>query len=126
MKAVHIFFASFMVCHGSQALIEACNKVQPNILFMILNSESQALRHCSNPSRDRKYVLVTYSRMMMEYATQIPPETIKQLTSGLIELAAQSTGVGFVSAGAVERNAEDLLVDGAVDQTFAFNRQQFI
>lgn len=64
--------------------------------------------------------------MMMEYATQIPPETIKQLTSGLIELAAQSTGVGFVSAGAVERNAEDLLVDGAVDQTFAFNRQQFI
>ena len=51
---------------------------------------------------------------------------MKQLTSGLIELASQSTSVSFVSAGGLERNAEDLLMDGAVDQTFAFNRQTFI
>ena len=115
MKAVHVFFANFMVCHGSQALIDACNTVQKDILFMILNSESQSLRHVSQPSRDRKYVLVAYSRMMAEYADQIPHEIVKQLTSGLIELAAQSTGVGFVSAGGMERSAEDMLMDGAVD-----------
>lgn len=27
MKSIHVFFATFMVCHGSQALVEACNGV---------------------------------------------------------------------------------------------------
>ena len=27
MKTIHIFFATFMVCHGSQTLVDACNKV---------------------------------------------------------------------------------------------------
>jgi len=40
MKAIHIFFANFMVCHGSEALVSACNQVQPGVLFMVLNSES--------------------------------------------------------------------------------------
>ena len=52
----------------------------------------------------------------------MPAEVLPALTSGLIELAAQTTGGGFVSAASVERNVEDLLIDGAVDQTFAFNR----
>ena len=69
MKVVHIFFATFMVCHGSQALIDSCNNIQQGVLFMVLNSESQALRHVTTPTRDRKYVLVAYSRLMSEFAT---------------------------------------------------------
>lgn len=68
MKAIHVFFATVMVCQGSQALIRACDGVQQGILFMILNSEAQALKHVSSPVRDRKYVLVAYSRMMAEFA----------------------------------------------------------
>ena len=93
---------------------------------MVLNSESKALHHVSNPIRDRKYVLVAYARLMAEYATQINHDSLQQLACGLIELASQTTSVGFVSASSIDHNAEDLLVDGAVDQTFAFNRQQFI
>ena len=44
----------------------------------------------------------------------------------MIELAAQTTSTGFVSAAAIEKSPEDLLIDGAVDQTHAFNRQTFI
>lgn len=69
MKSIHVFFATFMVCHGSQALIYACNKIQNDILFMVLNSESKALHHVSNPIRDRKYVLVAYGRLMAEFGT---------------------------------------------------------
>ena len=40
MKSIHMFFATFMVCHGSQALVDSTNAVQQGILFMVLNSES--------------------------------------------------------------------------------------
>ena len=123
MRSVHIFFGTLMVSHGSDTLINACNGIQQGIFFMVLNSESSALKHVSSPSRDRKYVLVAYARLMSEYATQMTAENLTALTSGILELASQSTGESFVTAGVVERNAEDLLVDGAVDQTFAFNRQ---
>mmetsp|Transcript_20571 Transcript_20571/g.27786 ORF Transcript_20571/g.27786 Transcript_20571/m.27786 type:complete len:94 (+) Transcript_20571:352-633(+) len=93
---------------------------------MVLNSESGALRHVASPARDRKYVLVAYSRMMAEFADQMGAEVVQQLTSGLIELAAQSTGTGFVAAGGIVKSADDMLVDGAIDKTFAFNRQEFI
>ena len=93
---------------------------------MVLNSESKAIVHVNNPARDRKYVLVAYARLMAEFCDQMPAEAVPQLTSGLIELASQTTGAGFVSASSVERNVEDMLVDGAVDQTFAFSRQQFV
>lgn len=126
MKSIHVFFATIMVCHGSEALVNACNSVQQGILFMVLNSESKSLRHCSNPARDRKYVLVAYSRLMAECAEQMNAEQLQQLTSGLIELASQTTSVSFVSAGMLDRNAEELLIDGAVDQTFAFNRTTFV
>ena len=66
MKAVHIFFANFMVVHGSLALVNACNQIQDGSLFMVLTSESKALGHVSNPARDRKYVLVAYSRLLAE------------------------------------------------------------
>ncbi len=53
--------------------------------------------------------------MMMERADQISAETLKQLVSGLIELAAQSTSTGFVSGSLIEKDVENLLMDGAVD-----------
>ena len=39
MRSVHSFFATIMVCEGSQFLIQGCNSIQPDILFMILGSE---------------------------------------------------------------------------------------
>ena len=69
MRSIHVFFATFMVCHGSQALVDSTNGVQQGILFMVLNSESQALKHVTSPTRDRKYVLVAYARLMAEYAS---------------------------------------------------------
>ena len=88
MRAVHIFFGSLMISHGSETLINACNRIQQGIFFMVLNSESSALKHVQSPSRDRKYVLVAYSRMMSECATQMSAENLVALTSGLLELAS--------------------------------------
>lgn len=74
MKAIHVFFANLMVTHGSQLLVDACNSIQNGILFMVLNSESKALASVTGPARDRKYVLVAYSRLLAEFATQMTPE----------------------------------------------------
>ena len=85
MRCVHNFFSVFMICHSSKALLEACDKIQPNILFMILKSEGGAIKYVSEPARDRKYCLVAYSRLMAEYAPKIPIETIKEVINALIE-----------------------------------------
>lgn len=58
---------------------------------MILKSEAQAIKYVQEPARDRKYCLVAYSRLLVEYATQMPAETLKELVSALIEAAAPST-----------------------------------
>ena len=50
------------------------------------------------------------------------------MVKALLELAAsqtQSEG-GFQAASQVQTDTEDLLVDGAIDQTFAFQRSHFI
>ena len=74
MKAIHIFFATIMVCHGSEALVNSCNTIQQGVLFMIIKSESKSLKHVSMPARERKYVLVAYSRLLAEFANQMDPE----------------------------------------------------
>ena len=38
---------------------------------MVLLSESKSLKHCAAPARDRKYVLVAYSRLLAECAEQM-------------------------------------------------------
>ena len=58
----------------------------------------------------------------------LPEETITIVVKALLELAAsqtQSEG-GFQAASQVQTDTEDLLVDGAIDQTFAFQRSHFI
>ncbi len=50
------------------------------------------------------------------------------MVRALLELCASQghTDVGFQAASTVHTDTEDLLVDGAIDQTFAFQRSQFI
>jgi hypothetical protein len=68
MKTVHLFLSNFMINHGSQPLITACNKIQPGILFMILNSEAEKIKYVQAPSRDKKYISVAYARLASEFS----------------------------------------------------------
>ena len=57
----------------------------------------------------------------------MPLETFAELVSALIVAASPtSKAQGFQIASSVNRGVEEMLMDGAIDQTFAFNRQQFI
>ena len=116
MKCVHVFFSTLMVCHGSATLVQACDSIQRGILFMVLKSESAAIKHVTSPSRDKKYAIVAYSRLMSEFADSqdVDNESLKQLASGLIDLAA-TLKVGFTMASAVEKSGEELIMDGAID-----------
>ena len=53
-----------MIYNGSSALIAACNKIQPDILFMILKSEGEKIKYITSPARDKKYAIVGYSKLM--------------------------------------------------------------
>ena len=66
-KAVHIFFATFMINQGCDKLVEACDSIQTGILFMILKSEGDKIKYCSSPVRDRKYVIVSYTHLVIDY-----------------------------------------------------------
>ena len=68
MKCVHVFFSTLMICHGSDTLVQACDSIQNGVLFMVLTSESAALKHVTSPPRDKKYAIVAYARLMSEYA----------------------------------------------------------
>ena len=50
---------------------------------------------------------------------------MKALASGLIDLTAGLKS-GFSIASTLEKSGEELLIDGAIDQTFSFGRQSFI
>lgn len=53
----------------------------------------------------------------------MPPETFAELVSALIVAASPtSKAQGFQIASSVNRGVEEMLMDGAIDQTFAFNR----
>jgi hypothetical protein len=67
MKTIHTFLANVMISHDCQTLIASCDKIQKNILFMVLNSEAAAIKHVSGPARDRKYTLVAYSRLLADF-----------------------------------------------------------
>ena len=48
VKSVLVFFATFMVNHGCQALINATDAIQKGILFMILKSEGNRIKLIKN------------------------------------------------------------------------------
>ena len=57
----------------------------------------------------------------------MPKDTICELICALIEASCPTTkSAGFQIASSVSKGVEELLMDGQIDQTFAFNRQQFI
>jgi hypothetical protein len=64
---------------------------------MILNSEAPAIKHVSSPSRDRKYTLVAYSRLLADFCQQMPQECTKELVGALIDATAPKA-VGFTMA----------------------------
>lgn len=47
-------------------MIHHCDKVQPEILFMIIKSEGDKIKFCNAPARDRKYVIAAYTRLFVE------------------------------------------------------------
>lgn len=61
-KAVWSCMGVFLVQNGAAALIQACDKIQPNILCMILKSEGDRLKHLQGPpAREKKYAIMAYS-----------------------------------------------------------------
>jgi len=61
-KSIWSCLATFVIYHGTQALVAACDKIQPGILFMILKSEGEKIRHLQGPpAREKKYAIVAYS-----------------------------------------------------------------
>ena len=92
---------------------------------MVLKSEGKSIKFVPEPARDKKYVIVAYARLIAECAMSMPLETQQQLIAGLLELTA-GTPTGFMPASLSNKSAEELLYDGAIDQTFAFDRQAFI
>jgi hypothetical protein len=127
-KAIHIFFATFIVNFGEDRLLAACDKIQPGILFMILKSEGDKIKFCSAPERDRKYVIAAYINLVCNKPGSFLEDSLKTVVTSIIELAAksQSSGSGFQMASLHEGSAEEMLMDGAIDQTFAFQRQTHI
>ena len=96
---------------------------------MILKSEGDKLKFCMAPARDRKYVICAFSNLICERPELYLEDSLKKNISSLIELSYKgmtSGGAGFTIASLHEKNAEDMLEDGAIDQTFAFQRQTYI
>lgn len=125
-RAIHIFFATFMISFGSERLIKACNGIQPDILFMILKSEGDKIKMCSTPKRDRKYVIAAYTNLFNEFPGKFVDDSLKTVISSLIELSRKDNKGAFMTASRKEGSAEEMLDDGAIDQTFAFQRETHV
>ena len=65
-RSVLVFFSTFMINKGIDALLAECDKIQPGILFMILKSEGDKVKYCSAPKRDRKYAICAYTNLLCE------------------------------------------------------------
>jgi hypothetical protein len=115
-------------------LIAACDKIQPGILFMVLKSEGEKIKQLVGPpARERKYGIIAYSQVLSEAVQQIPDDTLTTIVKALVDLCASTSSLhggapsgGFQFASTVSTDTEDLLVDGAIDQTFAFTRSSYI
>lgn len=61
-KAIWSCLATFIVYQGAQTLVSACDKIQPGIIFMIMKSEGEKIKHLQGPpAREKKYAIVAYS-----------------------------------------------------------------
>jgi hypothetical protein len=87
---------------------------------MILKSEGEKIKLCSAPARDRKYVIAAYTNLFNEFPGKFIEESLKSVISSLIELCRKDNRGAFITASRKEGSAEEMLEDGAIDQTFAF------
>lgn len=96
---------------------------------MILKSEGNKVKFCTTPARDRKYVLCAFANLVCEKAKSFQDDSLKAVVQALIDLAhgsQASQAVIFKVASAVEGDVDDMLVDDAVDQSLAFQRQSHV
>jgi hypothetical protein len=120
-KSIWTFFATFIINFGEDSLLQATDKIQQGIIFMILKSEGDKIKNCIGNQRDRKYVIVAFANLMCNKPQLFLDDSIKTVIESLIELASKGeTGAGFQIASQHESNSEEMLMDGAIDQTFAF------
>ena len=89
---------------------------------MILKSEGDKVKYCTAPARDRKYVIVAYTNLIREKGNMFIDESLGTVISSLVELCGKSSGGTFQMASQHEGSAEEMLMDGAIDQTYAFQR----
>lgn len=98
MQSVLQFFANFMIfTNGPDHLINACDQIQPGIIFMVLKSEGDKLKHLAKgvTYRDPKYAIKAYGDLISSKCENIEPEVIKIVASSLLELATTGNKPGF-------------------------------
>jgi hypothetical protein len=93
---------------------------------MILKSEGDKIKLCSVPIRDRKYVIAAYTKLFNEFPGKFVDESLKAVISSLIELCRKDNKGAFITASRKEGSAEEMLEDGAIDQTHAFQRESHV
>lgn len=118
-KAILIFFATFMINFGTDKLLNTADGIQQGIIFMIMKSEGEKVKFCNTPARDRKYVIAAFTNLLMEKHQLFLEDSFRVVVSSLIELSSKGVGA---AGGVNQGNTEDMLMEGAVDQTFAFQR----
>lgn len=115
-KSILIFFATFIVNHGVDLLVESCDNIQKDILFMIIRSEGEKIKFCSSPLRDRKYVICAFTNLILEKYQFFIEDSLKTVICSLIQLCSQGTSdLKFRVAASMEGDVEDMLIDGASD-----------
>lgn len=72
IKSVWSLIANFMIYNGSESILQACNSIQENVLFMIMISEGDKIKHITSPSRDKKYAIVAFSKFMIDCIQATP------------------------------------------------------
>lgn len=75
--------------------MQACNKIQPDIIFMILKSEGEKIKFIASPQRDRKYAIVAFSKLMEDTVQHIGVELLSIIARALVELCTTVPSNGF-------------------------------
>ena len=83
---------------------------------MVLKSEGAAIKYVNHPAKDRKYCLVAYSKLLVEYGKDMSPEVVTELVSALIESANPAgKNTQFQIASSIRQGTDEMLMDGAID-----------
>lgn len=87
-KCVLVFFSTFIINKGVDALIAACDAIQPGILFMIMKSEGDKIKFCGGPKRDRKYTICAFTNLVCEKLGSFEPVVAQNVIKSIAELCA--------------------------------------